>query len=46
MCLCYTPPFIMTQYAPDDALIHAHGAVHAHDPARTLLTQPKEWVCI
>ncbi|KAM4567845.1 epithelial splicing regulatory protein 1 isoform 4-T4 [Fundulus diaphanus] len=34
------------QYAPEDALIHAHGAVHAHDPARTLLTQPKEWVCI
>ncbi|XP_008430874.1 epithelial splicing regulatory protein 1 isoform X1 [Poecilia reticulata] len=31
------------QYAPEDALIHAHGAVHAHDPARTLLTQPKEW---
>lgn len=34
------------QYTPEDALIHAHGAVHAHDPARTLLTQPKEWVCI
>ncbi|KAM4736551.1 epithelial splicing regulatory protein 1 isoform 2-T3 [Anableps anableps] len=31
------------QYAPEDALIHAHGAVHAHDPTRTLLTQPKEW---
>uniref|UniRef100_A0A096MF52 Epithelial splicing regulatory protein 1 n=1 Tax=Poecilia formosa TaxID=48698 RepID=A0A096MF52_POEFO len=34
------------QYAPEDALIHAHAAVHSHDPARTLLTQPKEWVCI
>uniref|UniRef100_A0A3Q1CR10 RRM domain-containing protein n=1 Tax=Amphiprion ocellaris TaxID=80972 RepID=A0A3Q1CR10_AMPOC len=34
------------QYAPEDALMHAHGPVHAHDPARTLLTQPKEWVCI
>ncbi|XP_028983736.1 epithelial splicing regulatory protein 1 isoform X3 [Betta splendens] len=31
------------QYVPEDALMHAHGAVHAHDPARTLLTQPKEW---
>ncbi|XP_039973172.1 epithelial splicing regulatory protein 1 isoform X1 [Xiphias gladius] len=31
------------QYAPEDALMHAHGPVHAHDPARTLLTQPKEW---
>ncbi|XP_038146947.1 epithelial splicing regulatory protein 1 isoform X2 [Cyprinodon tularosa] len=31
------------QYAPEDALIHAQGAVHTHDPARTLLTQPKEW---
>uniref|UniRef100_A0A3P8UGW1 Epithelial splicing regulatory protein 1 n=1 Tax=Cynoglossus semilaevis TaxID=244447 RepID=A0A3P8UGW1_CYNSE len=29
-----------------EALMHAHGPVHAHDPARTLLTQPKEWVCI
>ncbi|XP_078143235.1 epithelial splicing regulatory protein 1 isoform X5 [Centroberyx gerrardi] len=34
------------QYTPEDALVHAHGPVHAHDPARTLLTQPKEWVCI
>lgn len=34
------------QYAPEDALVHAHGPVHAHDSARTLLTQPKEWVCI
>uniref|UniRef100_A0A4W6CBP0 Epithelial splicing regulatory protein 1 n=1 Tax=Lates calcarifer TaxID=8187 RepID=A0A4W6CBP0_LATCA len=34
------------QYAPEDALMHAHGPVHAHDPTRTLLTQPKEWVCI
>lgn len=34
------------QYAPEDALMHAHGHVHAHDPAGTLLTQPKEWVCI
>uniref|UniRef100_A0A8C4DZM8 Epithelial splicing regulatory protein 1 n=1 Tax=Dicentrarchus labrax TaxID=13489 RepID=A0A8C4DZM8_DICLA len=33
-------------YAPEDALMHAHGHVHAHDPAGTLLTQPKEWVCI
>ncbi|XP_076009926.1 epithelial splicing regulatory protein 1 isoform X2 [Genypterus blacodes] len=31
------------QYAPEDALVHAHGPVHAHDPTRTLLTQPKEW---
>ncbi|XP_062255609.1 epithelial splicing regulatory protein 1 isoform X2 [Platichthys flesus] len=31
------------QYAPEDALLHAHGALHAHDPARTMLTQPKEW---
>ncbi|XP_071772892.1 epithelial splicing regulatory protein 1 isoform X1 [Centroberyx gerrardi] len=31
------------QYTPEDALVHAHGPVHAHDPARTLLTQPKEW---
>ncbi|KAK2844550.1 hypothetical protein Q5P01_011209 [Channa striata] len=31
------------QYVPEDALIHAQGAVHAHDPTRTLLTQPKEW---
>ncbi|XP_034030750.1 epithelial splicing regulatory protein 1 isoform X3 [Thalassophryne amazonica] len=31
------------QYTPDDALMHAHGSVHGHDPARTLLTQPKEW---
>ncbi|KAF7227303.1 epithelial splicing regulatory protein 1 isoform X2 [Nothobranchius furzeri] len=31
------------QYAPEDALVHAHGSMHAHDPARTLLTQPKEW---
>ncbi|GLD63637.1 epithelial splicing regulatory protein 1 isoform X2 [Lates japonicus] len=31
------------QYAPEDALMHAHGPVHAHDPTRTLLTQPKEW---
>ncbi|XP_072250417.1 epithelial splicing regulatory protein 1 isoform X4 [Leuresthes tenuis] len=34
------------QYTPEDALMHAHGPMHAHDPARTLLTQPKEWVCI
>ncbi|XP_008321263.1 epithelial splicing regulatory protein 1 isoform X3 [Cynoglossus semilaevis] len=34
------------QYTPEEALMHAHGPVHAHDPARTLLTQPKEWVCI
>ncbi|XP_028436238.1 epithelial splicing regulatory protein 1 isoform X3 [Perca flavescens] len=34
------------QYAPEDALMHAHGPVHAHDPTGTLLTQPKEWVCI
>uniref|UniRef100_A0A8D3B8S2 Epithelial splicing regulatory protein 1 n=1 Tax=Scophthalmus maximus TaxID=52904 RepID=A0A8D3B8S2_SCOMX len=34
------------QYAPEDALVHAHGPMHAHDPARTMLTQPKEWVCI
>ncbi|KAM9310101.1 epithelial splicing regulatory protein 1 isoform 3-T3 [Pholidichthys leucotaenia] len=34
------------QYAPEDAFIHAHGPVQAHDPARTLITQPKEWVCI
>ncbi|XP_068591186.1 epithelial splicing regulatory protein 1 isoform X2 [Cebidichthys violaceus] len=31
------------QYAPEDALMHAHGPVHAHDPTGTLLTQPKEW---
>ncbi|XP_072250414.1 epithelial splicing regulatory protein 1 isoform X1 [Leuresthes tenuis] len=31
------------QYTPEDALMHAHGPMHAHDPARTLLTQPKEW---
>ncbi|XP_042345754.1 epithelial splicing regulatory protein 1 isoform X1 [Plectropomus leopardus] len=31
------------QYAPEDALVHAHGALHAHDPTGTLLTQPKEW---
>ncbi|XP_029928732.1 epithelial splicing regulatory protein 1 isoform X2 [Myripristis murdjan] len=31
------------QYTPEDGLVHAHGPVHAHDPARTLLTQPKEW---
>ncbi|XP_078109116.1 epithelial splicing regulatory protein 1 isoform X5 [Sander vitreus] len=34
------------QYAPEDALMHAHGPVHAHDLTGTLLTQPKEWVCI
>ncbi|XP_034410101.1 epithelial splicing regulatory protein 1 isoform X1 [Cyclopterus lumpus] len=34
------------QYAPEDALMHAHGPMHAHDPTGTLLTQPKEWVCI
>nr|XP_020462882.1 epithelial splicing regulatory protein 1 [Monopterus albus] len=34
------------QYAPEEVLMHAHGPVHAHNPARTLLTQPKEWVCI
>lgn len=34
------------QYAPEDALMHAHGPVQAHDPTGTLLTQPKEWVCI
>ncbi|XP_031155047.1 epithelial splicing regulatory protein 1 isoform X6 [Sander lucioperca] len=34
------------QYAPEDALMHTHGPVHAHDPTGTLLTQPKEWVCI
>uniref|UniRef100_A0A669BN61 Epithelial splicing regulatory protein 1 n=1 Tax=Oreochromis niloticus TaxID=8128 RepID=A0A669BN61_ORENI len=34
------------QYAPEDAFMHAHGPVHTHDPTRTLLTQPKEWVCI
>ncbi|XP_041650266.1 epithelial splicing regulatory protein 1 isoform X4 [Cheilinus undulatus] len=34
------------QYAPEDALMHAHGPVHAHDPTGTLLAQPKEWVCI
>lgn len=32
------------QYAADDALMHA--PVHAQDPSRTLLTHPKEWVCI
>uniref|UniRef100_A0A3B4B883 RRM domain-containing protein n=1 Tax=Periophthalmus magnuspinnatus TaxID=409849 RepID=A0A3B4B883_9GOBI len=32
------------QYAAEDALVHA--PVHAQDPSRTLLTQPKEWVCI
>ncbi|KAM3872929.1 epithelial splicing regulatory protein 1 [Diretmus argenteus] len=31
------------QYTPEDGLVHAHGPVHSHDPARTLLTQPKEW---
>ncbi|KAL6109197.1 esrp1 [Pungitius sinensis] len=31
------------QYAPEDALMHAHGHVHAHDLTGTLLTQPKEW---
>ncbi|XP_041650264.1 epithelial splicing regulatory protein 1 isoform X2 [Cheilinus undulatus] len=31
------------QYAPEDALMHAHGPVHAHDPTGTLLAQPKEW---
>ncbi|KAM9783037.1 epithelial splicing regulatory protein 1 [Neosynchiropus ocellatus] len=31
------------QYTPEDALMHAHVPVHAHDPARTVLTQPKEW---
>ncbi|XP_029958093.1 epithelial splicing regulatory protein 1 isoform X2 [Salarias fasciatus] len=31
------------QYAPEDALMHPHGPVHAQDQARTLLTQPKEW---
>ncbi|XP_033496743.2 epithelial splicing regulatory protein 1 isoform X1 [Epinephelus lanceolatus] len=31
------------QYAPEDALVHAHGPLHAHDPTGTLLTQPKEW---
>uniref|UniRef100_A0A3Q3VYS6 RRM domain-containing protein n=1 Tax=Mola mola TaxID=94237 RepID=A0A3Q3VYS6_MOLML len=34
------------QYAPEDVLLHAHGHMHAHDPAGTLITQPKEWVCI
>ncbi|XP_072316359.1 epithelial splicing regulatory protein 1 isoform X3 [Eucyclogobius newberryi] len=29
------------QYAAEDALVHA--PVHAQDPSRTLLTQPKEW---
>lgn len=43
---CYSSPFTTTQYAPEDALVHAHGHVHAHDPTGTLLTQPKEWVCI
>lgn len=32
------------QYAAEEALVHA--PVHAQDPSRTLLTQPKEWVCI
>ncbi|KAM9852378.1 epithelial splicing regulatory protein 1 isoform 2-T2 [Aulostomus maculatus] len=31
------------QYVPEDALMHAHMPVHTHDPARTLITQPKEW---
>ncbi|XP_059920684.1 epithelial splicing regulatory protein 1 isoform X2 [Gadus macrocephalus] len=32
------------QYASDDGLaMHAHGLMHTHDPARTLLTQSKEW---
>ncbi|XP_031709477.1 uncharacterized protein LOC116386969 [Anarrhichthys ocellatus] len=31
------------QYAPEDALMHAHGPLLAHDPTGTLLTQPKEW---
>ncbi|KAK5922337.1 hypothetical protein CgunFtcFv8_019610 [Champsocephalus gunnari] len=31
------------QYTPEEALMHAHGAMHAHDPTGTLLTQPKEW---
>ncbi|XP_041844960.1 epithelial splicing regulatory protein 1 isoform X2 [Melanotaenia boesemani] len=31
------------QYAPEDALMQAHGLMHAHDPARTLVPQPKEW---
>uniref|UniRef100_A0A665WEK9 Epithelial splicing regulatory protein 1 n=1 Tax=Echeneis naucrates TaxID=173247 RepID=A0A665WEK9_ECHNA len=34
------------QYAPEDGLLHTHGPMHAHDPTRTLLMQPKEWVCI
>uniref|UniRef100_A0A7N8X021 Epithelial splicing regulatory protein 1 n=1 Tax=Mastacembelus armatus TaxID=205130 RepID=A0A7N8X021_9TELE len=34
------------QYAPEDVIVHTPGPMHAHDPARTLLTQPKEWVCI
>lgn len=45
-CLCHSSPFLTPQYAPEDALMHAHGPVHAHDPTGTLLTQPKEWVCI
>uniref|UniRef100_A0A6Q2YR26 RRM domain-containing protein n=1 Tax=Esox lucius TaxID=8010 RepID=A0A6Q2YR26_ESOLU len=28
------------QYATED------GLVHSHDPSRTLLSQPKEWLCI
>ncbi|XP_026173177.1 epithelial splicing regulatory protein 1 isoform X2 [Mastacembelus armatus] len=31
------------QYAPEDVIVHTPGPMHAHDPARTLLTQPKEW---
>ncbi|XP_028282327.1 epithelial splicing regulatory protein 1 isoform X5 [Parambassis ranga] len=31
------------QYAPEEALMHAHGPMQVHDPTRTLLTQPKEW---
>uniref|UniRef100_A0A8C7HB87 Epithelial splicing regulatory protein 1 n=1 Tax=Oncorhynchus kisutch TaxID=8019 RepID=A0A8C7HB87_ONCKI len=34
------------QYATEDGLVHAHANMHDHDPSRTLLTQPKEWVCI
>uniref|UniRef100_A0A8C7SK23 Epithelial splicing regulatory protein 1 n=1 Tax=Oncorhynchus mykiss TaxID=8022 RepID=A0A8C7SK23_ONCMY len=33
------------QYATEDGLVHAHANMHDHDPSRTLLTQPKEWVC-
>lgn len=50
MCLSphlyHSSPFLMPQYAPEDAFMHAHGPVHTQDPTRTLLTQPKEWVCI